>query len=71
MATVTLTIPDQYLDRVVTALCAGAGVPATPANAKKALLEFVRTTVRNVEQAAAVDAAAAAVTPPDVSGIVS
>lgn len=49
MAQVTLTIPNQHLNRIVNALCAAEGLDPTPANAKKALIRIVRRTVESVE----------------------
>ena len=53
MATIQFTIPNAELNRVVAALCAAAGVPASPANAKQAVIDYVRTAVRNVERSTA------------------
>jgi len=50
MATVTITIPDAVLTRVVNALCAAAGTQPSPANAKQAVISYIRQTVYNVEQ---------------------
>lgn len=50
MATVSITIPDAVVTRVVNALCAAAGTTPTAANAKAALIAYIRTTVYNVEQ---------------------
>ena len=58
MATITLTIPNSDVDRVVTALCAAGNVDPTPANAKDVVRDMIRRTVANVEYAAAVAAAA-------------
>lgn len=70
IATITLTIPDAQLPRVRAALCADAGLPDSNANAKEAVIQFVKATVARVEYAAAVDARAAVV-PPDTTGIVT
>ena len=53
MATIQFTIPNAELNRVVAALCAAAGVPASAANAKQAVIDYVRSTVRNVEMSTA------------------
>lgn len=66
MATVTLTIPDAHLTRVVNALCAAAGLPPSPANAKQAVLDHIRRTVANVERTPPEPAPE-----PNVDGIVS
>lgn len=49
MATISLTIPDAQLARVVAALCVTAGVPETGANAKAQVAEYVRERVKNYE----------------------
>jgi hypothetical protein len=54
LATITLTIPDAQLTRVVNGLCAAAGVTATPANAKQAVIDHVKATVLASEQQAAI-----------------
>lgn len=69
MAQVTFTIPDQHVQRVVRALCLGAGVEPTAANAKKAVLDHIRRTVAQVEEAEARDAMQ--VEPIDASGVVA
>jgi len=51
MATITLTIPDPMLARVVTALCIPAGVPETNANAKAQVVEYVKERVKQYEAA--------------------
>lgn len=70
MANITLTIPDASLPRVRAALCLTAGLPDTNANAKQALIDIIKDTVRAVEHAAAVNAQPAIVDP-DVSDIVT
>lgn len=70
MASITLTIPDALLPRVRAALCASAGLPDSNPNAKQAVIDWVRVTVRAYEY----NAAAAAQPPipePDVTGIVT
>jgi hypothetical protein len=45
MATMTITIPDAQLDRVVEAVCVTMGVgPPTPAVAKAAVIAWIRQT---------------------------
>ena len=70
MATITLTIPDAALPRVVAALCRAAGLPVTGPNAKASLILWIKTTVRNIEASDA-EQARAPLVPPDVSGIVT
>jgi len=69
MATVTLTIPTQHVDRVVHALSVSAGLPETAASAKQALINYIKATVHNVERGEAEAAALAAVPDPDTDGI--
>ena len=67
MADITLTIPSDQVDRVVSALCRAAGSPTTDlASAKQAIISHIETTVANVERQPAP-------TPPepDVDSIVS
>jgi hypothetical protein len=54
MATISITIPDPQLQRVINGLCAAAGVTATPAAAKQAVLDHIKATVLNSEAQAAV-----------------
>lgn len=70
MASITLTIPDAALPRVRAALCSAAGLPESNANAKAAVINWVRATVAAVEYSAAV-AAHPPVPEPDTSGIVT
>ena len=71
MATITLTIPADKVNRVVHALCAAAGNPVeTPANAKAAIMDWIKTTTANVERSEA-EAARPAIVEPDVTGVVS
>lgn len=70
MASITLTIPDASLPRVRAALCANAGLADTNANAKEAVIMWVKATVQAVEYENAV-AARARVVPSDVDGIVT
>lgn len=70
MATITLTIPDAVLPRVRAALCTKAGLPDSNPNAKQAVVDWVKATVREVEYYAAVNAQPPIVEP-DVSGLVT
>lgn len=70
MATITLTIPDAVLPRVRAALCTHAGLPDTNANAKEAVIMWIKDTVQAVEYEAAVQAREA-VAESDVDGIVT
>ena len=56
MATITITIPDAQLQRVINGLCASVGTAATPANAKQVVLTYIKATVLAVEQQVAVQA---------------
>lgn len=71
MATITITIPDAALPRVREALCAFAdlyGADATNANAKAALVSWVKQRVREYEMDKAAQAAQSALAdPPDVT----
>jgi len=51
MATITLTIPDAMLPRVVTALCVPAGVVESNANAKTQVADYIKERVRIYEAA--------------------
>lgn len=67
MATVSVTIPDAQLARVITALRAAYGITAATPDAavvNMALGKFLIATVANVEQQAAQVAALAALAPP-------
>lgn len=69
MATVSITIPDAQLTRVVNALCDAAGLSRSSANARAAIIEHIKRTVINVERGVAEHAALAAVTPPSDPGL--
>lgn len=71
MATITLTIPDAVLPRVRAALCANAGLPDSNANAKEAVIRWMKDTVQTVEYNDAMRAASSAVILSDVDGIVT
>jgi len=49
MATISITIPDLQLPRVIAALCVPAGVPETPADAKAQVIEYVKERVKSYE----------------------
>jgi hypothetical protein len=51
MAQITLTIPDEHVQRVIDALCLGTAnpVPATPANAKDVVIQWVKDHVLEYE----------------------
>ena len=66
---VTITIPDVHSKRVIHALCKGAGQPESAQNAKKALIQHIRATVRNIEMMEAEQKALQTITEPDVKGI--
>lgn len=71
MASITLTIPADKVARVVHALCAGAGNPIeSPANAKQAIIDWIRTTVANVETSEALAALPPPIAP-DTEGMVT
>lgn len=70
MATITLTIPNAAVPRVRAALCAAAQLPETDANAKQAIVDWVKATVALVENTAA-GQARPPIVEADVSGVVS
>lgn len=70
MASINLTLPDATAARVVHAMCAAAGLPESPANAKKAVVDWIKTTVANVERTEA-QQARPPVVDPDVATVVS
>lgn len=70
MATITLTIPDAQLPRVRAALCTNAGLPDSNANAKEAVIVWIKATVQSVEHLAA-EAARPPIVDSDVSTIVT
>lgn len=49
MATITITISTADATRVTHALCVSAGLPETAANAKQAVINYIKKTVSNVE----------------------
>jgi len=74
MANITINIPDQHVNRVIEALCAGlpspdsfATITPTPALAKQALLNIIKERVKMHEEMKAVKA----IPPVDVIDVVS
>jgi hypothetical protein len=69
MATIVLNVPDPQLTRVVNALCALNGVPATGPNAKAVVVGWVTAMVLEQERIAAASTAVAALpgTDPGIS----
>lgn len=49
MATININVPDATASRVVHALCKSAGLEESSANAKKALLDWIKATVYSIE----------------------
>lgn len=64
MTTITLSIPDVHSVRVVDALCQAGGLPPSEANAKLALINHIRQTVKNIERTQADRSAAERVAKP-------
>ena len=50
MASLTLNLADADLQRIVNALCTAGGYEPSLANARKFVVDYVRTTVANVEE---------------------
>lgn len=50
MATITLNIPDESINRIAVALCGTEGLEPTPANARTAAIRILRRTVRIYEE---------------------
>ncbi len=69
MAIIEITIPTQYVTRVTHALSVSAGKPDSAANARQALIDHIKATVRNVEQSEAEQAALDSIVEPDVTGV--
>lgn len=69
MPQVAIDIPTGQTTRVVAALCASAGLPATAANAKQALAQHIRGVVISYERGQAEQAAMTAVTEPTDPGV--
>ncbi len=59
MATITITVPDAVMTRVTEALCATTGRPVSGANAKAAVQDYIKDTVRSYERREAVTTAVA------------
>lgn len=47
--TLTITISTGDSTRAIHALCKAAGLPETAANAKQAIINYIKATVKNVE----------------------
>lgn len=78
MAQITLTIPDAQVNRVIKALTAdrldpatGEPVAATAANAKAAVVDWIKDRVVSYEYQQAREAAINSVTLSDATGLVS
>lgn len=72
MATLTITIPDAQVPRVLEAfgtniILGQPNTPATPAQVRQKLAEYVKTVVQHYEMEQARIAAASGVTPVDAS----
>lgn len=72
MPHITIEIPPEHVDRAIRALCIAGGYAGDPDDqaarhefARSMIRAYVRTTVQQVEQRDAAEAALAAVTPPD------
>lgn len=64
MAVFTITIPDDQVTRVASALCAAGGYATVSTNnARLAVMAMILQTVSNVEASAARQAALAAIKP--------
>lgn len=67
MATISINIPDEHMPRVINALCKVGGWRsveldgAKGAYAKKMVVDYVRETVKGVEQQTAIEVAMATV----------
>jgi hypothetical protein len=70
MAKMTITLTDAQADRVIAALCRWNNAAPSAANAKRAVLQMIRNTVRDIEYADAV-LARPALPEPDTTDIVS
>jgi hypothetical protein len=70
MAQMTITIADEHVTRVITALCVTGGKsPINAANAREVVREWVRTTTLAYERREAERVAVAGITPPTDPGI--
>ena len=70
MASINLTLPDATATRVVHALCVAAGLPESPANAKLAVIAWIKSTVANIERSET-EQARGPVPIPDVATVVA
>ncbi len=70
MATINIDVPAANSSRVIHALCSAAGLEESPANAKEAVLAWIKATVANVERAEA-EQDLPTIDEPDVETIVS
>ncbi len=70
MATISINVPAASVSRVTHALCAAAGLEESPANAKEAVLAWIKATVANVERSEA-EQDLPTIDEPDVATIVS
>ena len=72
MPDITLTIPTKQAARVIHALCVAGGKPEEDAaNAREAVIEFIKATVHNVETSEAEQAVRDKIVEPDVERIVT
>lgn len=69
MAAINLNLPDATAARVVHALCFSAGLPESPANAKKVVTDWVKGIVAMVERGEA-EQSRGPVPTPDVASVV-
>lgn len=69
MAQVVIDVPNAQVTRVIAALCAVAGLPASPANAKQAVADHIRTIVMSYERSQAERTAIASVPAPADTGV--
>ena len=49
MAAISITVPDQVVNRVITALCVQAGTSPSAANAKAQIIQLVKQVVKTYE----------------------
>lgn len=67
MATLSFDIPDAQVPRLVDLLCTPAGLAPTNANARLMIRNHIKAIVQAEETRRATDAAAAAITPVDLT----
>lgn len=60
MATISFTVPDAQVPRLIDLLCTPAGLTPSPANAKAVIINHIKALVQNEEARRAVEAANAA-----------